>query len=510
MHKKRFAFLSVVLAMLCAFALVFAACDNGENSGETPSTGDPFEGYVEVPAEDAGSAPATISLNARTLSVAYGGTVQVTATVGNPVAGTVTWSVEEPETGDAPITIADGATAQIDAEHATATVTLEGAAYTGETSYTVTATFAATGSESNTASASCEVTVGTRTVTVEVSGSASALYTDGEESEKSATLTAAVTGLSADETATVVWTLNDGAEAFVTKTDNGASTEVSLIDGAALGTVTVTAEVTYNNGNTTATASDSFAVTVTSHALNYIAYMDFDSDTDSSDTDVSLNSQFSSAAAFLSAQYTPNTVQNVTAHAGYAFAVTKNTGAAGSCTAPGIEVTVSENASLVGSGETLAFSFWFNTSQGEDWNVIARVGDNSRITFGNLCSSSGNMWPGGGDNGAGGTLENGSAWDVISEAADVQNAWNYITVTVSEASGIQFYKNGTLVLTYPVSNTRVAALVSEFLGVFRNGGTIVFFSNNENAGSGVDYIDDLQITKNISAADLYAAATATE
>ena len=94
MHKKRFAFLSVVLAMLCAFALVFAACDNGESSGETPSTGDPFEGYVEVPAEDAGSAPATISLNARTLSVAYGGTVQVTATVGNPVAGTVTWSEE--------------------------------------------------------------------------------------------------------------------------------------------------------------------------------------------------------------------------------------------------------------------------------------------------------------------------------------------------------------------------------------------------------------------------------
>lgn len=523
MHKKRFAFLSVVLAMLCAFALVFAACDNGESSGETPSTGDPFEGYVEVPAENAGSAPATISLNARTLSVAYGGTVQVTATVGNPVAGTVTWSVETPETGDAPITIADGATAQIDAEHATATVTLEGSAYTGETSYTVTATFAATGSESNTASASCEVTVGTRTVTVEVSGSASALYTDGEESEKSATLTAAVTGLSADETATVNWAVTEGAALVDLSATTGTEITVTAKDDAAVGSVTVTASVTYNDGQTAAqTASGTFTLSVTAHAMDYIAEINFDNDTAiTSGTSVSITSLYTGISAVYGGG--SGEVQSTTVHgdSGNALRIGsgQNAGAYFTLDFSGY------NGVVVAANETVSISYWSyingnsmassDRSDGADWSSIATallengtirsslryITMNSSVRTDASDTDNGNVWPSHADSAHAGN------W----AAMLVDSQWIYVTVEITPTQ-VNYYVNNVLQVCYdsatsPARNA-ITAVITDIRAAINGTGTLKMFGNKE--GVHDLFIDGLRITKNISAAELYAAAAATE
>ena len=510
MHKKRFAFLSVVLAMLCAFALVFAACDNGESSGETPSTGDPFEGYVEVPAEDEGELSYSVEVDQSAVSVAYGGTVEITATVLRPVAGTLTWTVSAE--GEDYIAIIDGGTAAITAENYTSTVTLSGEAYTGDDAYAVTATFAPADGSGNNATDSCDVSVTTRTLSMTVSGTASTLY-NGTAAPHAATLTAVVNGAGTDESFDVSWTItdNDDTNDLATlNTTTGNSVTVTANENNYTGNVTVSAVANYNDGSGTAQMQADYSIVIRTADPNVLASIDFDADTADSTTATVISPSYNNA---ITGEYTLGGVQRSVARNGNALAVVKNTGAAGSCTAPGIEVTVPDTVEFVDTDDAVSFSFWFNTSQGEDWNVIARVGDNNRITFGNLCTGSGNLWPTGGDTAigfGGGALQNGAQWDVISEAADVRNTWTYITVVISETDGIQFYKNGTLVIAYPASNTYIAGLATSFLDVFRNGGTIVFFSNNENAGSGVDYIDDLQITKNISAAELYAAATATE
>ena len=159
--------------------------------------------------------PLRSSLDATTASVSYGGTLTLTATVGNPVAGTVTWSVAAE--GAEAITFEEGDdTDAITTDFATATLTLTGAAVTS-TAYNVTATFVASDNAENTASASCAVTVVASNVTVNVTGTASSLYTDGTETEKSATLTATVTGTSG---ATIDWSKTD-EDSLVTLTNNG-------------------------------------------------------------------------------------------------------------------------------------------------------------------------------------------------------------------------------------------------------------------------------------------------
>lgn len=510
MHKKRFAFLSVVLAMLCAFALIFAACDNGEGGSETPDVGDPFEGYVEVPAEDEGELSYSVEVNQRTVSVAYGGTVEITATVLRPVAGTLTWTVSAE--GDNYIAITDGGTATISTENYTSTVTLSGEAYTGNEAYAVTATFTPSDGSGNNATDSCNVSVTTRTLTLAVSGTASTLY-NGAAAPHAATLTAVISGAEADESFDVSWTITDNDDTNDLATLNatkGNSVTVTANEDNYTGNVTVSAVVNYNDGSGTAQMSAEYSIVIRTADPNVLASIDFDADTADSTAATIISPSYNNV---ITGEYTLGGVQSAVARNGNALAVVKNTGAAGSCTAPGIEITVPNTVELLDADAAISFSFWFNTTQGEDWNVIARVGTDNRITFGNLCTGSGNMWPTGGDTAvgfAGDALQNGAQWDVISEAADVQNTWTYITVEISETVGIQFYKNGTLVIAYSASNMYIAGLATSFLDVFRNGGTIVFFSNNENAGSGVDYIDDLQITKNISAADLYAAATATE
>lgn len=502
-RRKLLSLSALVCALLMVFAFVFAGCDDGSKDAGTGSEGGDWkENYTSVPTEDVGTAPATLSLDATTASVSYGGTLTLTATVGNPVAGTVTWSVAEE--GAASLTFAaDDATDAITADSATATLTLTGAAVTS-TAYNVTATFVASDNAENTASATCAVTVVASNVTVNVTGTANALYTDGKETEKSTTLTATVSGTSG---AVIAWSKTD-EDNLVTLTNNGDGTATVAANSEvqATGTVTVTASVTYNDGTEEQTATGSASIVVTRRSLTDLAYIEFDSDLDSGNTNVTLDTTYSDASdKIASTTFTlGNTVQGTTTYdsSAGAFEVTHNTGNPGSCTAPGIEMVIEAGAGLAGDDETIAFSFWYNTTGGEDWNVIARVGNDSRITFGNLCSANGNMWPDGG-----GIRENGAAWDAISEAVDLRNTWTYITVTVNAETGIQFYKNAQLVFTYPVSNSNVATLVSEFIGVFRNGGTIVFFSNNESSG-GVDYIDNLRVTKNVSAADLYSAATA--
>lgn len=511
MHKKRFAFLSVVLAMLCAFALVFAACDNGESSGETPSTGDPFEGYVEVPAEET-SVPATLTLDKSALSVAYMDTAQVTATVGNAADGTVTWSVEAD--GQSFITIPDDEKSMnITADNAVATVTLTGAAFTNGTAYTLTATFTAADDAENTASASCEVTVGTRTVTVEVSGTASALYTDGEAAEKSATLTAAVTGLSADETATVNWAVTEGAALVDLSATTGTEITVTAKDDAAVGSVTITASVTYNDGKTVAqTASGMFTLSVTRLALNQLAFVDFEN---ADGRTLEVESGYGTGVVTAHLDQDEGLTTEYVKSGSYAFKVTGDGDNADEDEHFTIDFA-SVTDVVVQLGDTLSFSFWYyQTGQGiGDWSAMVSVNgfDGYRATFLNMWAGAG-AYPVAG----GGVLEEGyNATSLTAGANDQQ--WHHIILEMNATDGVMFYLDGDLVCTYPRTVSDAANLFDVFqywMALPEDGNNIntnfVFFGDIEGGAVGSDlYVDDVRITKNISAAELYAAATATE
>ena len=170
-RRKLLSLSALVCALLLVFAFAFAGCSNEEQTDGTNSGGGLDENYTSVPTEDVGTAPATLSLSQTSASIAYGGTLELRATVGNPVAGTVTWSVAAE--GAEAITFEEGdATDAITADSATATLTLTGAAVTS-TAYNVTATFVASDNAENTASASCAVTVVASNVTVNVTGTAS-------------------------------------------------------------------------------------------------------------------------------------------------------------------------------------------------------------------------------------------------------------------------------------------------------------------------------------------------
>lgn len=511
-RRKLLSLSALVCALLLVFAFALVGCGNEEQTDGTNSGGGLDENYTSVPTEDVGTAPATLSLSQTSASIAYGGTLELRATVGNPVAGTVTWSVAAE--GAEAITFEEGDdTDAITTDSATATLTLTGAAVTS-TAYNVTATFVASDNANNTASASCAVTVVASNVTVNVTGTANALYTDGKETEKSATLTATVSGTSG---AVIAWSKTD-EDNLVTLNNNGDGTAtVTLNSGVAtVGTVTVTATVTYNDGtNESATASGDFTISVTKYALNTIATITFDSDSSiTSGTSVTFATQPEYSGITATYGGGNGEIQSTTAHSGNAFRIASgaNTGAYFTFDFSGYSDT------LVGDSETLSISFWSNiennapTVSGPDWSHIVTAMDGSSerssIRYFNLNSSNrtdasdtgnGNVWPGG-------TFYNGGAWNSLCAAS----GWVYVTVEIS-ATSISFYIDGTLILVYdsvndPGNNNAVAAVCTDIRAAVNGTGTLKFFGNKEQAGD--LYIDDVLLTKNISAADLYSAATA--
>ncbi len=516
-RRKLLSLSALVCALLMVFAFVFAGCDDSSTS----SGGGLDENYTSVPTEDVGTAPATLSLSQTSASIAYGGTLELRATVGNPVAGTVTWSVAAE--GAEAITFEEGDdTDAITTDSATATLTLTGEAVTS-TAYNVTATFVASDNAENTASASCAVTVVASNVTVNVTGTANALYTDGKETEKSATLTATVSGTSG---AVIAWSKTD-EDSLVTLTNNGDGTAtVTLNSGVAtVGTVIVTATVTYNDGtNESATASGDFTISVTKYALLNLATVDFET---VSGTSVTVDSGYETVAGTLSVE--GSVVSGDTFNrTGNVFKVT---GDAPGATDPADNVpygnkdddeafTVDfENATGVSVVDTdiLSFSFeYYLTGNIGDWSSLVSVNerDGMRATFINIVGDAVDEegdpavtnFPNDGTTGAG-VLSNGGAWDTLAHAQ--ANTWHHIVVQMDKTNGVSFYFNGTLVCTYPyISGTNAEDLVDAAFNWLNGQGSFVFFGDIENGSVGSDlYVDNLRITKNVSAADLYSAAT---
>ena len=518
MQKKRklFSLSALVCALLMVFAFAFAGCDDGSKDAGTGSEGGDWkENYTSVPTTDTGAAPATLSLDATTASVSYGGTLTLTAMVGNPVAGTVTWSVAEE--GAASLTFAaDDATDAITADSATATLTLTGAAVTS-TAYNVTATFVAADNAENTASATCAVTVVASNVTVNVTGTASSLYTDGTEAEKSATLTATVTGTSG---ATIAWSKADENN-LVTLTDNQDGTAtVTLNSGVedTFGSVTVTATVTYNDGVEEKTASKTFTMTVTGHSLKNIATITFDGDSAITEgTNVAFTTQFGSN---ITATYGGGNgaIQSTTAKSGNALKIEngQNKGAYFTLDFSGV------GSALIGDGDTVSISYWSyiedpivistNASDASDWSSIATVmnGDktlsslryitlNSRVKTDASDPTNGNVWPSHAD----------SAHAANWAALLVDSQWIYVTVEIS-ATKINYYVGGVLQASYDTATTpakeAVTAVIEDIRAVFNGTGTLKLFGNKEGSQGGDLYVDEVKITKNITAAELYAEA----
>lgn len=512
-RRKLLSLSALVCALLLVFAFVFAGCDDSSTS----SGGGLDENYTSVPTEDVGTAPATLSLSQTSASIAYGGTLELRATVGNPVAGTVTWSVAAE--GAEAITFEEGDdTDAITTDSATATLTLTGAAVTS-TAYNVTATFVASDNAKNTASATCAVTVVASNVTVNVTGTASSLYTDGTEAEKSATLTATVTGTSG---AVIAWSKTD-EDNLVTLTNNQDGTAtVTLNSGVedTFGSVTVTVTVTYNDGVEEKTASKTFTMTVTGHSLKNIATITFDGDSAiTAGTNVAFTTQFGSN---ITATYGGGNgaIQSTTAKSGNALKIEngQNKGAYFTLDFSGV------GSALIGDGDTVSISYWSyiedpivistNASDASDWSSIATVmnGDktlsslryitlNSRVKTDASDPKNGNVWPSHADS------ANAGNW----AAMLVDSTWIYVTVEIT-ATQINYYVGGILQVSYdtatsPATNA-ISAVIEDIRGAFNGTGTLKMFGNKEGTQGGSLYVDELSITKNISAAELYSAATA--
>ncbi len=502
MQKRKFAFLSALVALLCAFTFVFAACDNG---GESASSGDPLEGYEKVEAEDTGSAPAEVVIATGTVSVPYGGTVQVTATVRNPVAGTLTWSVAQG--GETYVSVAEGGSAAITADSATATATLSGVAVTQQP-VTVTASFTEEGATEAAASASCSVTVVPSAVTVNVASSAPALYTDGEGAEKSATLTATVSGIS---DATVNWAITAGEGLATLSAETGSSVTLTAADTTETGSVTVTASVSYNNGAEEATATGTVTVGITKYALNELASIDFDTVDGTSLGVVSGHSGVTATSS--DANAIQSTIKK--GESGNAFKVTGDTPQTPDGKGDYLENQDEDEALTVDfagtqvsieDSETLSFSFeyYFNNAEGiGDWSSLVSINqrDGMRATFMNIWGTAG------GYPGKGGVLQGSYAYDAFSKA--LPNTWHHAVVEMSKTNGVRFYFNGALVCVYAYSDANTAALVDAAFYWLNQKGTFVFFGDIEGGKEGSDlYVDNVRITKNISATKLYQAVSA--
>ncbi len=501
-RRKLLSLSALVCALLMVFAFAFAGCDDGSKDAGTGSEGGDWkENYTSVPTTDTGAAPATLSLDATTASVSYGGTLTLTATVGNPVAGTVTWSVAEE--GAASLTFAaDDATDAITADSATATLTLTGAAVTS-TAYNVTATFVAADNAENTASATCAVTVVASNVTVNVTGTASSLYTDGTEAEKSATLTATVTGMS---DATITWSDDDSDDSMVELTDNKNGTAtVALVDGALVGMVDITATVSYNNGAEQTTASDTFTISVTGHELTNFATVDFET---VSGTDVTVNSNYSGVTGTLSVEGAVVSGDTV-GRTGNVFKVTGDTNIDDYDEYITVSFAGAEGATVTDT-DTLSFSFeYYLTGNIGDWSSIVAVNewDGMRATFINIVGGANPVTSTPDTSGGVGVTSNGANWETLAHAQ--ANTWHHIVVQMDKTNGVSFYFNGTLVCTYRYdSGSNAEDLVDAAFNWLNGQGSFVFFGDIEGGAVGSDlYVDNLRITKNISAADLYSAAT---
>lgn len=518
-RRKLLSLSALVCALLLVFAFALVGCGNEEQTDGTNSGGGLDENYTSVPTEDVGTAPATLSLSQTSASIAYGGTLELRATVGNPVAGTVTWSVAAE--GAEAITFEEGdATDAITTDSATATLTLTGAAVTS-TAYNVTATFVASDNAKNTASASCAVTVGARTVTVSITGTANALYADGDESEQSATLTATVSGTSG---AVIAWSKTDEDRLVTLKNNGDGTATVTLNSGVAtVGTVIVTATVTYNDGtNESATASGDFTISVTKYALNNLATITFDSDSSiTSGTDVTFATQPEYSGITATYGGGNGEIQSTTAHSGNALRIANgaNAGAYFTFDFSGYSGT------LVGENESVSISYWSyiedpivassGKSDASDWTSIATVMSgstvysslryitlNSRVRTDASDPKNGNVWPSHADS------ANAGNW----AAMLVDSTWIYVTVEIT-ATQINYYVGGILQVSYdtatsPATNA-ISAVIEDIRGAFNGTGTLKMFGNKEGTQGGSLYVDELSITKNISAADLYSAANPT-
>lgn len=502
-RRKLLSLSALVCALLMVFAFVFAGCSNEEQTGGTNSGGGLDENYTSVPTEDVGTAPATLSLSQTSASIAYGGTLELRATVGNPVAGTVTWSVAAE--GAEAITFEEGdATDAITTDSATATLTLTGAAVTS-TAYNVTATFVAADDAENTTSATCAVTVVASNVTVNVTGTANALYTDGKETEKSATLTATVSGTSG---AVIAWSKTD-EDGLVTLKNNGDGTAtVTLNSGVAtVGTVIVTATVTYNDGtNESATASGDFTISVTKYALNNLATVDFET---VSGTSVTVDSGYETVAGTLSVE--GSVVSGDTfGRTGNVFKVTGDTNIDDYDEYITVSFAGAEGATVTDT-DTLSFSFeYYLTGNIGDWSSIVAVNewDGMRATFINIVGGANPVTSTPDTSGGVGVTSNGANWETLAHAQ--ANTWHHIVVQMDKTNGVSFYFNGTLVCTYRYdSGSNAEDLVDAAFNWLNGQGSFVFFGDIEGGAVGSDlYVDNLRITKNVSAADLYSAATA--
>lgn len=502
-RRKLLSLSALVCALLLVFAFALVGCGNEEQTGGTNSGGGLDENYTSVPTEDVGTAPATLSLSQTSASIAYGGTLELRATVGNPVAGTVTWSVAAE--GAEAITFEEGDdTDAITTDSATATLTLTGAAVTS-TAYNVTATFVASDNAENTASATCAVTVVASNVTVNVTGTASSLYTDGTEAEKSATLTATVTGTSG---AVIAWSKTD-EDNLVTLTNNQDGTAtVTLNSGVAtVGTVTVTATVTYNDGtNESATASGDFTISVTKYALNNLATVDFET---VSGTSVTVDSGYETVAGTLSVE--GSVVSGDTfGRTGNVFKVTGDTNIDDYDEYITVSFAETEGVTVTDT-DTLSFSFeYYLTGNIGDWSSIVAVNewDGMRATFINIVGGANPVTSTPDTSGGVGVTSNGANWETLAHAQ--ANTWHHIVVQMDKTNGVSFYFNGTLVCTYRYdSGSNAEDLVDAAFNWLNGQGSFVFFGDIEGGAVGSDlYVDNLRITKNISAADLHSAATA--
>ena len=501
-RRKLLSLSALVCALLLVFAFALVGCGNEEQTDGTNSGGGLDENYTSVPTTETAPPPATLSLSAATATVAYGDTLTLTATVGNVVDGTVTWSVAAE--GAEAITFEEGDdTDAITADSATATLTLTGEAVTS-TAYNVTATFVASDDAENTASASCAVTVGARTVTVSITGTANALYTDGDKSEQSATLTATVTGMS---DATITWSDDDSDDSMVelTKNENGTAT-VALVDGALVGMVDITATVSYNNGAGQTTASDTFTISVTGHALTNFATVDFET---VSGTDVTVNSNFSGVTGTLSVEDSVVSGDTV-GRTGNVFKVTGDTNIDDYDEYITVSFAGAEGATVTDT-DTLSFSFeYYLTGNIGDWSSIVAVNewDGMRATFINIVGGANPVTSTPDTSGGVGVTSNGANWETLAHAQ--ANTWHHIVVQMDKTNGVSFYFNGTLVCTYRYdSGSNAEDLVDAAFNWLNGQGSFVFFGDIEGGAVGSDlYVDNLRITKNISAADLHSAATA--
>ena len=156
--------------------------------------------------------------------------------------------------------------------------------------------------------------------------------------------------------------------------------------------------------------------------------------------------------------------------------------------------------------ETLSFSFeyYFNNVAGiADWSSLVSINqrDGMRATFMNIWGTEG------GYPGKGGVLQGSYAYTALSKA--LPNTWHHAVVEMSKTNGVRFYFNGALVCVYAYSDANTAALVDAAFYWLNQKGTFVFFGDIEGGQEGSDlYVDNVRITKNISATELHQAVSA--